>query len=257
MNSNASDPTVRFSNTAEHYAKYRPGYPQEIVTLLESECGIHAGNVVADIGSGTGIFTRLLLDNGYTVFGVEPNREMREKAEHSLAQYSAFTSVASAAESTGLQDSSVDCITVATAFHWFDQNRAKIEFRRILKSNAYCVLVWNIRLSDTSPFMKGYDALVNQYGIDYKKVASEAIGEADIERFFEPHFVTIRNFPNRQLLDWEGFEGRLLSTSYMPKLGHPMYNDMKQAAKDLFAECNAGGFIEFIYSTKCYYGPFT
>ncbi|HEY5741662.1 MAG TPA: class I SAM-dependent methyltransferase, partial [Terrimicrobiaceae bacterium] len=136
MNADDSHPTLRFSNTVEHYVRHRPDYPKQIVELLENECSLPAGSVIADIGSGTGIFSKLLLDNAYTVFGVEPNREMRQEAERWLADYLNFRSVSAAAESTGLQERSIDGITVATAFHWFDHEKAKIEFRRILKPKA-------------------------------------------------------------------------------------------------------------------------
>ncbi|HEY5812365.1 MAG TPA: hypothetical protein VIT23_06910, partial [Terrimicrobiaceae bacterium] len=116
-----------------------------------------------------------------------------------------------------------------------------------------CLLVWNIRLSDASPFMNGYEALLKQYGIDYKNVASQTITEPDIGRFFAPHPVKAKNFPNRQVLDSRGLEGRLLSTSYTPKPGHPMYNALIQAARDLFAQYHDAGFVELVYNTKCYY----
>lgn len=71
----------RFSNHSEDYQKYRPGYPEAIVTYLEQNIGLDRSKLIADIGSGTGIFTELLLKKGYKVSAVEPNKEMRDRSD--------------------------------------------------------------------------------------------------------------------------------------------------------------------------------
>src|SRR5947209_11876909 len=126
------DSTSRFSSRVENYIRYRPGYPQSVVELLAGECGLTPTSVVADVGSGTGILTELFLRNGNTVYGVEPNREMREAGEGLLAGYPNFHSVDGRAEATGLPDASVDFVTAGQAFHWFDAQGARAEFSRIL-----------------------------------------------------------------------------------------------------------------------------
>ena len=125
----ASNATSRFSDRVENYVRYRPGYPPEVIQELKSECGLMASHVIADIASGTGIWTRMLLENGNPVFGVEPNAEMREAGERLLAAFPKFTSVAGTAEATTLADQSVDFVTAAQAAHWFDRERARREFR--------------------------------------------------------------------------------------------------------------------------------
>ncbi len=127
------DPTRRFRGRAELYARHRPGYPGEVVTLLEDECGLRAGSVVADLGSGTGILAAMLLARGCRVFGVEPNADMRAEGARALAAQEGFVSVDGRAEATTLPDASVDLVTAAQAFHWFDRPRARAEFARILK----------------------------------------------------------------------------------------------------------------------------
>src|SRR5271154_1515768 len=127
------DPTARFSSRVEKYVRYRPSYPKEVVALLGKQCGLTAESVIADVASGTGIFTRLLLENGNRVFGVEPNAEMRRAGEEYLAAFPRFTSVAGTAEATTLPDHSVDIVTAAQAAHWFDRAKARREFVRILK----------------------------------------------------------------------------------------------------------------------------
>src|SRR3954447_4559397 len=127
-----ADPTRRFSNRVEDYIKYRPNYPRALVRLLEAECGMTGASVIADVGSGTGILSELFLKNGNRVYGVEPNREMREAGERLLASYTNFVSVDGRAEATTLDDASVDFVTAGQAFHWFDPPRTRREFVRVL-----------------------------------------------------------------------------------------------------------------------------
>src|SRR4249919_2192898 len=127
----ASNATCRFSDRVENYVRYRPGYPTEALRCLKEECGLTATHVIADLASGTGIWTRMLLENGNTVFGVEPNAEMRQAGERLLAAFPKFTSVEGKAEATTLPDASVDLVTAAQAAHWFDRERARREFVRI------------------------------------------------------------------------------------------------------------------------------
>src|SRR5579885_3110804 len=127
-----TDPTRRFSDRVENYVRYRPHYPDGVLDVLRTETGLTPTAVVADVGSGTGISAKLFLRNGNLVLGVEPNREMREAAERLLSDYPHFTSVAGTAEATTLPDRSVDYAVAAQAFHWFDHDRARHEFARIL-----------------------------------------------------------------------------------------------------------------------------
>jgi len=212
--------------------------------------------MVADIGSGTGLFSQLLLAHQYRVFGIEPNSEMRSKAEARLSSHPDFLSVDAAAEATGLDDHSVDCITAATAFHWFDKEKAKDEFGRILKPGGFCILLWNLRIHEASPLMGEYETLLNQYGTDYREIAAHKVQEEGIRQFFAPNTVQVASFPNQQKLDKSGFLGRLLSVSYLPEPEHPRYEAMIQAARSLFDKYQRDGYVEFFYHTKCYYGCF-
>src|SRR5213075_3327244 len=131
------DPTTRFTTRVENYVKYRPSYPAAIINLLETECGLTREQIVADIGSGTGFLTELFLQHGNRVIGVEPNAEMRDAGERLLAKYPLFVSVSATAEATTLTNNSVDFIVVGQAFHWFNREAAKLEFKRILKANGW------------------------------------------------------------------------------------------------------------------------
>src|SRR5277367_59772 len=120
----------RFSDRVENYVRYRPGYPIEVLQVLKDECGLTPDHGIADIASGTGIWTRVLLNNGNRVFGVEPNPEMRQAGERLLADFPRFTSVAGTAEGTTLADASVDFVTAAQAAHWFEREHSRREFVR-------------------------------------------------------------------------------------------------------------------------------
>jgi ubiquinone/menaquinone biosynthesis C-methylase UbiE len=132
------DSTKRFSNRVENYVKYRPHYPQEIINFLSEEIGLNSEKTIADIGSGTGISAELFLENGNKVYGIEPNKEMREAAEIYLEKYKYFISVNGTAEDTLLENDSMDIVLAGQAFHWFDVEKAKKEFKRILKGRGLC-----------------------------------------------------------------------------------------------------------------------
>lgn len=249
-------PTQRFSHTVENYVKYRPSYPIKILEILKKHYGFSDKTVVADIGSGTGIFTELLLDHGNIVFGVEPNAEMRQAAEHFLSQYKNFTSVGAASEATTLPDHSVDLITVAQAFHWFDQSKVKKEFARILKRDGWLVLLWNLRVEKNSGIMQAYEQLLRKFGINYEQVCAESFDEQTLHDFFAPHRIEVFNVPHTQLLDWEAFKGRLLSMSYVPKVGDPNFDAMCAVAERAFEAHAVEGRVLFEYEAKVYVGRF-
>ena len=158
--------TARFSDRVEDYVRYRPGYSPEVLDLLRAECELQPSHIVADIASGTGMFTRLLLENGNSVFAVEPNTEMREMGLRLLESYNRLVSVAGTAEETTLGSASVDFVTSAQAAHWFDLPRARAEFARILRPEGWCVLIWNERRTETTPFLLDYEQLLLTYGTD-------------------------------------------------------------------------------------------
>ena len=248
-----SSPTERFTNRVETYAKYRPGYPEAIIDLLRSECGLTPASVVADVGSGTGIFSEMLLKNGNTVIGVEPNGAMRGAAESLLRAYSKFQSVNGSAEATTLANASVNLITAGQAFHWFDAAAARDEFVRILKPGGFVALIWNDRKLDSTPFLRGYESLLREYGTDYAKV-QEFNPLDQIARFFAPQSFTHKEFANRQEFDFSGFKGRVLSASYTPEPGNPKFEPMIKALQELFDACEENGRVAFEYDTRVFYG---
>jgi SAM-dependent methyltransferase len=246
-------PTARFSDRVEDYVRYRPGYPPEVLDLLRAECGLQPSHIVADIASGTGIFSRLLLENGNSVFAVEPNTEMREMGVRQLESYNRLVSIAGTAEETTLGSASVDFVTAAQAAHWFDLPRARAEFARILRPKGWCVLIWNERRTETTPFLLDYEQLLLTYGTDYKEVRHERT-TAIIHEFFAPALAGERVFDLRQRFDYEGTAGRLLSSSYAPLEGHRSHAPMMQELRRIFGAHATDNMVEFEYNTRVYFG---
>ena len=244
---------TRFSSRVEAYAKYRPGYPSGVVDTLKSECGLTTDSVVADVGSGTGILTELLLKNGNRVFAIEPNEVMRVFAEETLKDYQQFESVNGSAEATTLPDSSVDIVVAAQAFHWFDREKTKREFRRILKPNSWVALIWNERRLDSTPFLRAYEDLLLQYGTDYHEVRHENAA-IKLAEFFAPVEFKLVNLDNFQHFNLAAFQGRVASASYTPEPGHPNFEAMSAGLQRIFDEHNRNGTVTFEYDTRIYYG---
>src|SRR5271165_2609180 len=249
----ASNATSRFSDRVENYVLYRPGYPVEALQELKAQCGLAPSHVVADIASGTGIWTRMLLENGNQVFGVEPNAEMREAGERLLGEFAKFTSVVGTAEATTLVDHSVDFVIAAQAAHWFDQERARHEFVRILKPGGWVVLLWNERLTDSTSFLRDYEQLLLTYATDYQDIRHEHTTSA-INEFFDPMPFRERTFAMRQEFDYAGVEGRLLSSSYAPGPDHPRHAPMLRELRRVFDANAVEGRAGFEYKTRLYFG---
>ena len=249
----ASDSTTRFSDRVENYVRYRPGYPVAVLDLLRRECGLLPDQSVADIASGTGIWTRVLLENGNAVFGVEPNPEMRAAGERLLAEFRRFKSISGTAEDTSLPDQSVDLVTAAQAGHWFDRRRARREFVRILKPKGWLVLMWNERVTDSTPFLRDYEQMLLDYGTDYEDIRHERT-TAEVNQFFDPAPFQERVFEMRQEFDYAGIEGRLLSSSYAPGPGHPRHQSMLGQLRRIFDANAKNSRAVFEYKTRVYFG---
>ncbi len=247
-----TDTVERFSNRVENYVKYRPDYPREVIDYLEANCGLTTASVLADVGCGTGISTKLFLENSNRVFGVEPNAAMRAAAEEYLAPFPNFTSVEGTSDDTTLPDASVDLVVAAQAFHWFDAEKTRPEFKRILKPCGHIVLIWNERQLDTTPFLVEYEAFLLKYADDYTHVRHENIQIKELQDFFQKEYVAV-TFPNQQIFDFEGLKGRMLSASYMPSEADPMFETVVDDLRRLFAKHAANDRIIVLYDTNVYH----
>ncbi len=249
----AANSTIRFSDRVENYVRNRPGYPPEVLQTLKTECGLAPNHLVADVASGTGIWTRALLENGNSVIGIEPNPEMREAGERLLAGFPKFTSLMGTAEATTLRDHSADFVTAAQAAHWFDRQRARCEFLRVLRPGGWLVLLWNERLTDTTGFLRDYEQLLLTYGTDYQDIRHEHT-TSEVNRFFDPAPFQQRAFEMRQEFNYAGVEGRLLSSSYAPGPDHPQHLPMLRELRRIFDAHAVSGRATFEYKTRLYFG---
>ena len=249
-----ADAKQRFSSRVADYTRYRPNYPPALLDLLAKECGLRPDHVIADIGSGTGLLSKLFLDHGNRVYGVEPNTEMRAGGEEFLRAYTNFTSINGSAEETTLAPASVDFITAGQAFHWFNVTAAEQEFRRILKLDGWVIVIWQDRRMAETAFAKEYETLLQRFGIDYKKVKSAYPGADKIRHFFDAGSFQSRDLPNHQVLDWDGLRGRLRSSSYAPTETHANYEPMMAELRRIFDTYQQNGTVRMEYFARIYFG---
>lgn len=252
-----TDAKQRFSSRVADYVRYRPGYPSALIELLRKECGLQSNSdqqVVVDIGSGTGLLSKLFVQNGNLVVGIEPNEEMRRAGDEFLKDYENFASRAGSAEATGIGRESTDFIVVGQAFHWFEPSATRREFARILKPGGWVAVMWNDRRIGETAFGRAYEDLLLRYGTDYAKVREAYPEAARMEQFFGAENARRAELPNFQEFDFEGLAGRVRSSSYAPKQGHPNYEPMMAALRKLFEANQKLGRVRMEYTTQIYFG---
>lgn len=245
----------KFNGKGNIYSKYRPTYPRECIEYFYAVACLTERSVIADIGSGTGILTALLLEKGNPVIAIEPNAEMRHIAEADLHLFSRLTSVAASAEHTTLPDQSVDLITVAQAFHWFDRPVFRNECRRILKPSGHVALIWNSR-DKNSPLVAENDRMNRKYCPEFKGFSGSTPSsndESDFSDFFSGGYKEKR-FANDLVFDLTGFIGRNLSASYAPKVGDAQYETYLTDLEMLFEKYAVDEAVTMPNFTECYIG---
>ncbi len=246
-------PTERFSLRVEAYIKYRPSYPLGMIDYLKNEACLTSNHIIADIGSGTGFLSKLFLDNGNIVYGVEPNNPMCEAAEKWLSGYAKFRSVSGRAEKTSLENNSIDFITAGQAFHWFEPEATKTEFLRIAREDAKLVLVWNRRNIENDEFQKIYEDIIRKMIPEYSIVNHKNIDDEKLKNFAAPYQLHLKSFDHFQLFDFESLIGRLLSASYCPDKTSGLFQNIKQRLSVLFDKYAVDGKVKFNYKAMVYW----
>jgi len=244
--------TERFTDVVEDYNRYRPGYPAFIMEALEKNYKIEKDYVIADIGSGTGIFSRLFVEKEYMVYGIEPNDRMRKKSEQEFAMNSNFKAIKSTAEKILLADKSIDIVTVAQAFHWFETEKAINEFYRILKDKGMIVLVWNERKKKDNHFGPKYERLLRKYCPDYEETNHKKFTYENIKEIFKGNSIDLYMIDNFQELNINSFIGRVKSCSYCLKEDHKNYYPFMEKLNELFNAFQSQGIVKFDYNTVMY-----
>ncbi|MCR2802673.1 class I SAM-dependent methyltransferase [Paenibacillus soyae] len=248
------DSKERFTDRVDNYVKYRPTYPADAIDFLYERVGFAKDSVIADVGAGTGIFSKLLLERGSRVIALEPNEAMREAALRSLGGEGEYEARPGSAEASGLPAQSVDFIVCAQSYHWFDREQARDEFRRILKPGGRVALIWNSRKTSGTPFLERIESLLLAYGTDYEKVGHKSITRETLRPYFANGGPALDTFSMIQHLDEESLRGRLLSSSYAPLPGHPNYEPMIQELAGIYRDCEQGGVVDMEYVTELYWG---
>lgn len=253
--------TERFSGLADIYAASRPSYPTEAIDFIVETCGLNQDSIMVDIGCGTGISTRLFAERGIKILGIEPNEDMLIAAQQASVpnqdsvkgdtivgatpQYNQGT-----AEDTGLPAELADAVLSAQAFHWFDPEKALIEFRRILKTDGHVVLMWNER-NEIDEFTKGYGDLFRRLPETAKVEMKRGIAGNPLlaSKLFKDAART--NFPFFQRVDLNGLLGRAFSASYAPRDGAGA-DELRVGLTALFEQCQENGFADLQYETSVF-----
>lgn len=239
----------KFTGKADVYDKYRPTYPAELIDWLWEKT--HAQNV-ADIGAGTGIFTKCLSAKPWKITAVEPNADMLEKLRANLPDVEI---VNAPAESTGIAPNSIDLVTAATAFHWFDKEKFKTECQRIFTPKGRLVLVWNNHREND--FMHERDRVFLKYCGICNSASGSTEKEGDLflrnEYFSEMEYFSVKH---GMLMDEEQFVGYSLSHSYSLKKGDENYEKFAEKLREIVRKFQRDGRVEVPYETTCYLGKF-
>ncbi|MCL1858538.1 MAG: class I SAM-dependent methyltransferase [Oscillospiraceae bacterium] len=244
----------RFTGKADIYKKYRPSYPKEFIDYLYCEAGLNQESIIADIGSGTGIFSRLLLERGSKVYCVEPNEDMRQTAEQDLTGFENFISVNANASDTKQQDKSVDFVTAAQAFHWFDRQEFKSECQRILKPGGKVIIVFNG--PEDCEFIRKRDSITEKYASDKKGFQQRGESAGEYADFFADGIFETKTFRNDLQYNFDSYIGRELSRSYTPKeeTNPEKYHGLIKELGELFDEYSINGILNFPHFTISYVG---
>ena len=244
----------KFTGRADVYQSFRPSYPDELIDWLYTQAGFTPESVIADIGAGTGIFSKLLLGMGSRVVCVEPNGDMRNTAMRELTGFQRCRFVSAPAENTTLDEISVNFVTAAQAFHWFDRKKFKLECRRILQPGGRVVLLWNNR-GRPSEVDIGTAKINEKYSPNNKGPSGAAAFPPDyFSDFFRDGQFDYREFENDFTVDEEIFIGRALSSSYAPRKDSPNHEAYVGELRGLFSAHAQGGIIKIANETKLYTG---
>jgi len=152
-----------FDAWAADYDRYRPGYPRELFATIAHRLALAERPLVVDLGAGTGRASLAMAEMGWRVTAVEPGGSMLETLRARAADDGLIVATVQAnAEETGLDPGSVDLVTAAQSFHWFDTDRALTEIARITRPGGGLALFWNVRDADRSPFVAAYAELLKR-----------------------------------------------------------------------------------------------
>jgi SAM-dependent methyltransferase len=251
----APDGGVRaiFSDKVADYVASRPDYPEALFDALRDHAGLQPGSVVADVGAGTGLLTQSLLRCGATVVAVEPNPAMRAAADQRLGGHAAYRSIDGSAEAMPLEAGSVDLITAAQAFHWFDVDAARAECLRVLTLTGQVALIWNDRRRG-DPLHAALDDVFATFGGDRRAAMVAHEDRAGVPQFFGAARALELSWPHEHRLDAVGLASLVFSRSYMPARDSAEGRGAERLVAAMFDRFAVAGTVGVRYTTVAIVG---
>jgi SAM-dependent methyltransferase len=244
-----------FSPKVADYVSSRPDYPAALFETLEASCDLRPGSsVVADVGAGTGLLTEGLLRRGYSVVAIEPNAAMRQAADHFLLGFENYRSAEGSAERMPVESATVDLVTAAHAFHWFEVGAARAECLRVLRPGGKVALIWNDR-SRPDRLHEALDKILDEYGGDKRSALRAHEERRNIPEFFGSATPEEYAWPHAQMLSEAGLLSLVFSRSYMPDRNSSEGDKALGRVLELYAEFSSPNGLQVRYTTVAYIGP--
>ena len=242
-----------FSSKVADYVASRPDYPAALFDVLIERGRLSSAASVVDVGAGTGLLSQGLLERGVPVVGVEPNAEMRAAATALLSGYRNFSCLPGSAEHLPLAASSADLVCAAHAFHWFDLQKTREEFLRVLNPSGQVALIWNDRLL-TDPLHQGLNRIFERFGGAKRDALIEHENRHGLAEFFDDMGVAHLTFAHEHAINDAALHRLVMSRSYMPTPDSPEATRVREATADLRASLGCEDTIIVRYVTHLYLG---
>lgn len=236
----------KFNDKSDFYNKYRPKYAKDVIDIIIDSMN-NKNEIIADIACGTGIFTKQLYDRKCNVIGIEPNKEMFEKACKNLDGVKLINATA---EETTLENNSIDIITVAQALHWFNLDEFIKEARRILKTGGRVAVIYN-SIDDSKEIIIEYKDIYIRNCKDYNN-HNRNYNEL-FDKLFDGNYI-LKVSQNNQKYTYDEFMGYTFSMSYSLKQDDENYDTFIKELTDLFNKYSKDGIIELPMNSKLAFG---